>query len=252
MNPQKINLTSEEFRQIEKKNIIALITQMHRQVLETQVTAGNFDASNSCDELIKMLEDHKHQKKESSADWVMVTVNPKADTPFDEFDKLIRKCLDKKWLHNNYLYSIEQRRSQETPDVPLGIHVHMLLATSAHPPAHIKREIRNTFKNIVGNENNPHTINFKFIRDQDVVNTVGYLLGNKEDPEKQEKVEFDHLFRQSLGLLRYYHGQTPVMDKLFNRYLEKHAEGLPLQIYPPPECTYEEGYEETEEFKYDL
>lgn len=79
---------------------------------------------------------------------VMITVNPKQNINLELFDKLIKKCLKKKWI-KTYMYCYEVRNAALE-----GLHVHIRLTFKEGEkisPGRCRRECYNTFKNIVGN-----------------------------------------------------------------------------------------------------
>ncbi len=88
-------------------------------------------------------------KKTSSKAWMfMLTVNPKESTTFEEFDKLMRKALNKKWIRE-CIWCYEIRKVNE------GLHGHALVQCidKGYYVKLIKSELNNTFKRIIGNVN---------------------------------------------------------------------------------------------------
>lgn len=138
-----------------------------------------------------------------------ITVNPRDGTDLFKFMRLIGKCLDKGWIGDGdpWLYAIEQR-SVEHP--AFGMHCHIFL----HRPdrtvdgdrhknhSAFCTEIRSTFKSVV---DFPMHVKINGITPGTEERVIAYMKGDKKDPEKMKKVEYDRVWRKEVKLQDYYY-----------------------------------------------
>lgn len=140
--------------------------------------------------------DRYYDRYSSSKKYCLLTVNPNMDVPLGYLIQQTEKCTKKKWF-SDYIYCYEQR-SENMEDLGKGIHMHMLFKCGKKSQRDIKKEVYNTFKNMVKNN---LAINFKFTNDWD--GCEKYIKGNKSI-DKLRKVECDKLWRIGMELLDYY------------------------------------------------
>lgn len=132
-------------------------------------------------------------KKDPKIYWI--TINPKNEISFADFEAKMRKFLTRKWI-KEYYATFEQR--SEDYKNPFGFHCHALLVVSeSKRKSEILRETFNSFKDMVGNKLHCDVRNYpySFFADK-----MAYLRGEKDDEAKDRKVEADRLWRNEIGI----------------------------------------------------
>lgn len=150
------------------------------------------------DELKEKLKDLK--KSQDPKHTAFITINPKENTleGFKELSKKVEKCISKHWIQD-YAYCYEQR-STDANDIH-GLHAHILLTRNIKP-SHLEREVRSTFKSVVGIPDKH--INIQWKRKEWIKDKYEYMLGNKTGEGKDLKTPIDDIMRKSLGIEKIY------------------------------------------------
>lgn len=207
-NPMDLDLTEELVDTIVKKGIrynqykeIAVnraeeefYIQMER--LKIKLGKNTNIPDSDYKEMEQLLQQFKELKTNDDLRYAaFITVSPSASTlmDFDHLDTTVKKCLSKHWV-DEYVYCYEQRSADK--DNIHGLHVHILLRRHTKP-SHLEREVRNTFKHIVGT---PKHINIQYKKKEWIKDKIEYMRGNKTDSGKPEKVVIDKLMRKTLGI----------------------------------------------------
>ncbi len=143
----------------------------------------------------------ENQKMKDPKYAAFVTVNPKVNglEGFEELSKKVEKCLSKYWV-TDYCYCYEQRSANEE-DIH-GLHCHILLVRGIKP-SHMEREIRSTFKSIVGIPDKH--INIQYKRKEWLKDKVEYMEGKKTGDGKEPKTKIDLKMRELLEIENMYY-----------------------------------------------
>jgi len=155
------------------------------------------------DENQLLYEELLKKKDKEHSDIIFITINPRPDVPFDDFKSIMEKISRKKWLQR-YLYVFEQRG--DTPEnAGLKPHAHLILYRDGKKPSQVIREISNSVKHITNVEHD-EIFNVRFVNeeDQSVKNVFNYVLGTKASVDKHAKQEIDILWREQIGIKKYY------------------------------------------------
>lgn len=108
-------------------------------------------------------------------------MNVKPEVPYAQLSKSVDKLVTKKWI-TSYAYAYEFRKADQQN---CGLHVHIALPRGTKRPSEADREIRNTFKHLVGDS--ARHIDVK-IYDLKLLNDkIDYLNGIKDDPQKRNQ-----------------------------------------------------------------
>lgn len=154
------------------------------------------------------LQDSKLKAKELKYDYpfdthpyLLLTVNlPADDNTQEDFLKLfnsVEKCMSKKWI-NKSVWSFEKYTEKGE-----HLHCHMFINRENKPTCHIYREMKSTFNKVV-DVDNPHYLNFRFIKTTDYTKTLNYIIGSKKDLGKQELQAKDIVFRTQMEIEPFY------------------------------------------------
>lgn len=136
--------------------------------------------------------------KQDAGGLLWVTVNVKPEVPYAQLSKSVDKLVTKKWI-TSYAYAYEFRKADQQN---CGLHVHIALPRGTKRPSEADREIRNTFKHLVGDS--ARHIDVK-IYDLKLLNDkIDYLNGIKDDPQKEESIAFTKQKRIELGINNIY------------------------------------------------
>lgn len=119
-----------------------------------------------------------------------MTINFKPDLDLDQCLKALDRVAQRAFI-KEYHYSIEQRGSTDLTRGE-GIHSHWMVHTSK-PLSEFKRDLFNTLKKYLGNQRHLDVRKYPLEYKAD---KLDYLKGLKWDPEKEDKVKQDILFRQ--------------------------------------------------------
>lgn len=145
------------------------------------------------------------ERKENTYEYLpymFITVNPKPDCTLVQFQQLIHKMLLKKWL-KSYVYVLEQRSTNEE-EIGKGFHMHIIIKKpDGKSVAHMIREIASTFKKVC-DISNYHCYNTKQISEEEYKRKLVYILGRKQDVDKEAKQDIDRLWRQRMNIKSFY------------------------------------------------
>lgn len=137
-------------------------------------------------------------KKQNAEGLLWVTVNVRPDVTFEQLDKAVLKMISKTWIQQ-YAYAYEFRGKSEGNN---GLHVHIALPRGRKRPSEANREIRNTFKNLVGLPDQHIDIR---MYDIGLLNDkVNYLSGIKDDDRKEDSIAFTVAERERLKIKQIY------------------------------------------------
>lgn len=178
----------------------------YRKILEQQYylgTLGNFYS-----DMLKIEKKNAQEKKLMTAKahnnlFLFITVNPKPDTPFEEFKKKMEK-LAKRNIFTNALYVYEQRGKTEE-DAGKGFHCHMLCQRNLnYKPTKVVSCIRNTCKSLC-NVKDSRVLNIQLIGEEFMKDKRAYILGhNKTGEGKSVKQDIDTYWRKKNNLNPVY------------------------------------------------
>ncbi len=97
-----------------------------------------------------------------------------------------------------YSFNIEQR-SKTTDNMGKGVHTHIICNPKS--TKNFKRDIRNNYRHMVGNEK---SIKISAIPQDWYKDKVEYIKGHKWDTEKESQIAIDNIWRKGLRLKVYY------------------------------------------------
>lgn len=165
--------------------------------------------------------------------FIFLTVNPKPSVNLLELKKAVEKCHTKKWIAE-FAYAYEQRGI--IPGEYPGIHVHSIIKYREKKLSEIKREIQNTFKNLIGNAKHCDikVLITKFLPDKEK-----YIQGLKGDEEKFAKSLNDINMRKDYGLDRIYSNYN------YTKHLLKKNKSLSIDATKKESCETETEKEES-------
>jgi len=150
---------------------------------------------------------------------VFITINPQNNSldDFPKLDQCVQKAISKCWI-TDYAYVYEQR--SDNKNEIHGLHTHILLRRNTRP-SNLEREIRSTFKGIVGKPDKH--INIKYIKKEWINDKLNYMAGNKTGNDstgkpKSEKVPIDIFMREKLQIPRLFKNDECAFEteKLFS------------------------------------
>lgn len=205
MIPYDDNVVKANLDELVNKAIYAgfkkAITDMVCDATKLEIREGKLPNK----KLIQIYEGYKNNIDNKFGNVLFITVNPRPDVDFKTFHKSIKKYLSKVWI-DNYIYVLEQRGTN-MEELGRGFHSHILLWKCDGKKSHeVIRETKNTFKNICSVDN-PSVLNIKNCKEEDIDKRKNYMLGDKSiehDPSKQVKQEMDIIWRQNIGIEKYY------------------------------------------------
>lgn len=149
----------------------------------------------------KLSSELKEKKKTSDPKFAgFITINPQTNDPtiIPELLKLCEKCVVKYWV-SKYAYVIEQR--SDDPANIFGVHAHLLIQRDIKP-SHFEREVRSTFKKLVGIPSKHIHISWK--RRDWVNDKLEYMLGHKTGDKKDLKIPVDKYMRERYDIKPIY------------------------------------------------
>lgn len=126
-----------------------------------------------------------------------ITLNFKEGTTPKNGIKLLDNILSKKWIPQGSVHYTHEQRGATPTECGKGYHIHLLITNIRKPKSQIHRELYNTVKNFVGN---PQHVDVRMIPKEWVEDKIAYINGDKWDPDKQDKVYMDKLFRTKHGI----------------------------------------------------
>jgi len=147
----------------------------------------------------------KQDKEEEikNSDYVFITVAPELGSSYISCIKYTDKLMKLKFV-NKYLYVLEQRFNGVPNELYKqhgdGLHLHYLIHKSNrdYKRSHIIRDINRCFGTMKIN------IDFKYIKEADLLKVQNYMIGDKADEDKQIKQQYDKEWREKVGIRPYY------------------------------------------------
>lgn len=162
-------------------------------------------------ELERLMKEKKQEADPKYA--VFITINPEINTleGFEKLHNCVKKAVSKCWI-TDYCYCYEQRSAN--PNDIHGLHTHILLRRNTRP-SNLEREIRSTFKSIVGKPDKH--INIKYIKKEWINDKLEYMSGLKTGNDangipKADKVSVDRIMREKLEISRIYKNDDCAFD----------------------------------------
>lgn len=150
------------------------------------------------DELLNEFSTWNTKRSRSRYKYIMFTINFKEDVTFKEASVKVLKAIKKVWIIN-YYYSWEWRNGGE------GMHIHLRTRIKDGKKTYdCKREMYNTFKNLVGNKLH---VNVRYSNDDDCF--IKYIRGLKlknGEYEQKPNHEWDTVMRKKYHLKDFYSG----------------------------------------------
>lgn len=200
-----------ELNEIKMKAIAQAKKDFYTQFYRLQIRQGLLASvpQEDVEEFNQLKTASQNSKANNSKAYALfVTINPKENSitqaNFEALDKCVKKCLSKVWI-KEYAYVYEQRGGTE--QTMHGLHCHIMINRNGYKLNHSKKEIKNTFKNIIGNEKH---CDIKDMKKEWIPEKVtGYMSGKKTglnangDP-KEDACVIDPLMRQQLNIKALY------------------------------------------------
>jgi len=182
----------------------------YQQLYRMQIKAGMSKniPEKHLEEFNNLKQITQNQKQDTSKKYAMfITVSPRDNllSGFPELKKCVEKCLQKYWI-KDYAYCYEQR--SDDPNNIHGIHAHLLITRGSQKPSHAEREIRSSFKRIVGIPALHINIQYKK-KDWLPEKVQEYMSGqktglNKNGQPKELACKVDKIFRSQVGVEDLY------------------------------------------------
>lgn len=145
----------------------------------------------------------KENKKNYPYLWL--TVNPGPDMKFIEFQKIVYKAFQKKWL-DSYVYVYEQRGICRE-ELGKGFHLHCIIQIPIDKKSSVCiKELANTFKKCC-DTSNYHFFQTKLIDEEEYHRKLKYILAEKDSTSqnmKAEKQAMDVIWRDMSHIDKYY------------------------------------------------
>lgn len=111
--------------------------------------------------------------------------------------------MSKTWI-SYYVYVLEQR-AENVEELGRGFHTHIIFNKGIKNNK-VVLEMSNTFKKMC-DVSNFHFFNLKAIGEEEHKRKLEYITGIKADDAKHLKQEMDVIWREKLGLKKYYTNQ---------------------------------------------
>ncbi|AXH79108.1 MAG: putative replication initiation protein [Circular genetic element sp.] len=146
----------------------------------------------------------QEQAKRLGTLWLWLTINPKPEISFRDFQKSIEKVANRR-MFQEYLYVYEQR-STTLNEAGKGFHAHLLLRRDIkYKQCKVISNLKNSFKNIC-DTNNHMIFNYHWLPEEYRADKKEYILGTKTEDGKDEKQIIDKLWRKlpEINILPYY------------------------------------------------
>lgn len=214
--------------QIERSQHNEALKELNKQLWKQYYTLKleNGTAPEDLQYIYNKIKEEKEQndvlKERYNGNLVFLTISPDEKIcSLEELLELCRKITSKKWC-KRYCYVIEQR-GKTLEEVGKGAHAHLILFRDGHKFSDIVRECANTCKKYIhidfknrdkkGQFNNgafhivirPHTV-----ENNDKIKN--YILGDKDNKDKQIKQQYDKVFRQNNNIQNSYHSGIDIQD----------------------------------------
>lgn len=153
---------------------------------------------------LKKIKEMENASEESvkNSDYLFITfAPPENEISIDNMIKKLTELCKFKYITQS-LFVIEQRYNgipnEKYAKPGDGLHYHLLINKGKHKLSDVKRDIKRKFGTYQIN------MDYKFIKDVDLLKVQTYMIGKKKDVDKQQKQEQDAIFRKKNGLKDYY------------------------------------------------
>lgn len=156
---------------------------------------------------VRIQSEKKEKNRTEGKHYIWITWNPKPDAPENEIFNAWECLLHRKGF-TTHKYVVEKHASNGE-----RIHFHALFKVERkdpddpesavieqHQPARVKSACAKTLKDGKLFKMNPSTLHIKFISAEEAWGVLQYIKGLKTPPEKQQYVEQDRLWRESIGM----------------------------------------------------
>lgn len=138
----------------------------------------------------------KSSYKKTKYKYMMATINFKPGIELEMAIKKINKCLKKKWIVSWY-WCMEWR------SIDMGMHCHIRIETDGKKNCYqCKREVYNTFKNLVGNKKHVR-LDYGIRKDSFINYVKGIKLGKPKSTS-----EINKIMRLKFNLINFYNGRN--------------------------------------------
>lgn len=197
---RKAELWRIEIEDAKAKAYLRAVQDAEALYLRQRIEDNDFEGLPELEEIYSKI---KNRRKNGGAlyEYEWVTVNCAPGVQLEDVQRKVEKFVNRKIVKSaEWVY--EQRGSIEE-EMGSGMHVHMLVQQSgALFHGDFSRNVKNTFKTLVGNPNAVCVLGCKNVKD--IENRRKYMSGEKDDEGKMRKVAIDKLWRLKNNLLPYY------------------------------------------------
>lgn len=145
----------------------------------------------------------------TASQFVYICVSPDTRALSQDLKELMDLCtkaVTKVWI-GEWLLTFEQRGMIDTPEYGTGVHINFLFhKATTHvkkAPTDMAREIRNTFKNVIG-DGCFSAVDYKYSNQP--LTFLKYFAGGKDDHHNPEIIMSDDVWRKENGLHSFYAG----------------------------------------------
>lgn len=211
----------------EEKAQVALLQKFYNYHYNKLAKAGEWDIvrddpilAAACKGYYEKL---KKDKMEKTA-LFFVTINPSEDKiGLENFVKMVHGFMNRKpFKVVEYYYVFEQQASSvDDDDFGSHYHCHMLIERGEMKPSDFKRNVKSTFKAVIGPKaKEDRVINIKEAGITEFNRIQNYILGYKADDYKKEMCDTDAMWREANKLEHlYYNVNRPPRTELIPRCL---------------------------------
>lgn len=133
---------------------------------------------------------------------VFLTINPRPGVTFNELNTLVQKFHKKKFV-KEYFGVYEIRKG---PDE--GLHYHIVFRYDCRP-FDMTKAVKKQFMSVVGDMNNYHQVNIKYLKSELINDKINYMLGNKTK-KKQSGVNDTKFWREKNNIPHYHESNPPL------------------------------------------
>lgn len=184
-----------------------LTKRKFKKLLEQDFELGKIDALHTAmRDKIKENNGIISEKRavESNTKYFFITISFDPKIKLDKI-KIFHKKFITKGCFNKCLGVLEQRGTPETNDIGKGVHAHYLVERNyiSYKPFTMKRNIKKSCKNFVGNVESDKFVHFKACCEEFARDKQDYILKGKYGETKDKKQEGDKIFREKNNIEEY-------------------------------------------------
>lgn len=195
--------SADLIRKARERAISDKLTTYYKKLIDEDMIDELYPGDNK-PKVLEVLKDLKQKTdtildtKNGKMNWCFFTINFKADVNHEDIVSVMKDFCKKCKFIDTYMWSIEQR--SEDSQMFHGFHVHILFQKDGNPPSKIQRAFKTKFfDKYVGTS---CALDYKYVENPD--KRIKYILGLKDDKEKDAKIAVDKIFRELYGYQRYY------------------------------------------------